>query len=358
MKRRILLQTAAASLAALSVGRAGGAFAQEPRTIRVALSAFQDVSSIYVGIEQGFFTEENIVLDIQKADWPSANELLVGGHVDIANSSDADVILQNANDLGTTLAFPHYFFGGGGLMFSPEAHQWQTYDEVLAANGGDQKAAMNTTLAQAKGSNIGIHVGGGEYATFVSMIQESGLNLEDYTIVNLVQEELPPALLSGSIDIMISGIPQRLAVLRQGYKTLIDQTTLPYTVSHNGFAASRAWVDANWDLAVDFERALMKTMVFIEENPDVAFPIIAEKLREAGTVVEPEDLANVWNNMEFFPSGKDWYLAEVATEGGRFYWRDRFETITRILTEQGQIRPGVTIDFDQVYYGLRVASEM
>jgi len=46
---------------------------------------------------------------------------------------------------------------------------------------------------------------------------------------------LPPALLSGSVDIMIAGIPQRLAVLKEGYATLMDQTAVPSTVAHAGF---------------------------------------------------------------------------------------------------------------------------
>lgn len=72
--------------------------------VRIALSAFQDVNSVHVGIEKGFFEDLGVELDIQNSDWPSANELLVGGHVDLANACESDVMLQNAQGNDTTLA--------------------------------------------------------------------------------------------------------------------------------------------------------------------------------------------------------------------------------------------------------------
>jgi hypothetical protein len=56
---------------------------------------------------------------------------------------------------------------------------------------------------------------------------------------------------------MIAGIPQRLAVLKEGYKTLIDQTSVPSTVAHAGFGTTRAWADANMDLAIRLEGVLL-----------------------------------------------------------------------------------------------------
>src|ERR1700690_3149428 len=72
------------------------AAAQQLKEIHVALSAFQNVNSIYVGIAKGFYEKEGLKLIIQNTDWPGANELLIGEHADIATSSDADIVLQNA----------------------------------------------------------------------------------------------------------------------------------------------------------------------------------------------------------------------------------------------------------------------
>lgn len=335
---------------------ASPASSQELQQVRVALSAFQDVNSIHVGIAQGFYADEGIELVIQNTDWPGANELLIGGHADMATSSDADVILQNARGLDTTLAFPLFYFAGGGLMYDPNRFDWKPLDKVLEENGGDLKAGITEVLTQAKGARVGVSSGGAEYASFIEMVSIAGLQPTDFVIVDLAQEELPPALISGSIDIQISGIPQRLAVLREGYATLMDQTAVPSTVAHAGFATTRAWADANPELVVKIERVILKTLKFIEENPAEAFPIIAEKLREAGTVVTPEDLQGVWNVMEFFPNGKAWYEEKVLTPGGQFYWKDRFETVLENLRAEGRVTD-FAVPLEDVNYGVKIVPQ-
>ncbi len=332
-----------------------GAIAQDLQKVRVGLSAFQDVNTIHVGVAQGFYAEEGIELVIQNTDWPGANELLIGGHVDMATSSDADVILQNARGLDTTLAFPLDSCAGGGLLYHPNAQDWTPLDAILAS-GTDRTAGITQVLTQAKGTRVGVSSGGAEYVSFIEMVSIAGLEPSDFTIVDLAQEELPPALISGSIDIMISGIPQRLAVLREGYATLMDQTAVPSTVGHAGFATTRSWADANPELVVKIERVILKTLAFIEQNPDVGFPIIAEKLREAGTVVTPEDLQGVWNVMEFFPNGKEWYEEKVLTPGGQFYWKDRFETVLKNLQAEGRVTD-FNVPLEDVNYGAKIVPQ-
>lgn len=334
---------------ALAASLSSSSFAADK--VSVGMSAFQDVSSLYVGIEKGFFP--NIEFDIQKTDWPGANELLIGGHVDIATSSDADVILQNAKGIPTTFAFPLFYFAGGGLMYDPKAHaDWKPIKSLLEANGNDVKAAITATLTQAKGAKVGVSAGGGEYASFIEMVTIAGLKPADFTIVDLAQEELPPALLSGSIDIMISGIPQRLAVLREGYATLMDQSSVPSTVAHAGFASTREFVDKNPELAARIEAGILKTLQYIKENPDAAFPIISEKLKEAGTTVSVDDLKGVWNSMEFFPDSPAWYDEKVVAPAGQFYWKARFETVLKNLKAEGRVTD-FNVPLEDLNYGLK-----
>jgi NitT/TauT family transport system substrate-binding protein len=348
-------------VAAYLAGCGGGASQDqgsgELQTVRVGMSAFQDVNTLYVGIEKGFFEEEGIEFDIQRTDWPGANELLTGSQVDIATSSDADVILQNAQGHKTTLAFPLYYFAGGGLMYDPDKHNWKTFEQIKEETGGDNKEAIRETLEQLKGKKVGVSAGGGEYATFVGLIDYAGLSADDFQIVDLAQEELPPALLSGSIDVMISGIPQRLAVLDEGYETLIDQTALPSTIVHAGFAAQRDWVDENPELAAGLQKGIFRTLAYIEKNPDEAFPIISEELRKSGTEMSTEELKGVWNNMEFFPSSKEEYQQQVLQPDGRFYWKDRFQAVVTDLKATGKI-DDVPVSLEQLNYGPKVVKSI
>jgi NitT/TauT family transport system substrate-binding protein len=347
--RSLLLGLGLLGVAALPVT---GGLAQELTKVRVALAAFQDVNTIHVGIAKGFYAEQGIELEIQNTDWPGAQELLIGGHADLAVSSAVDVVLQNASGAETTLTFPLFFFAGSGLNYDAEKHDWKTLNEILPTVGGDMTAAIKATLEQAKGAKVGLRKSS-EYATFIEMLTIADLDPSDYTIIDLAQEELPPALISGSIDIMMGGIPQRLAVIKEGYATLMDQTAVPSTVEHAGFGTTRTWADQNFDLAVKIETAILKTLAYVEENPDESFVIISEKLREAGTVVDAEDLKGVWNVMEFFPNSKAWYMEKVVSPDGQFYWKDRFETVVENLRAEGTIGE-LNVPLEDLIYGLKV----
>lgn len=325
----------------------------ELQTIKLALSPFQDVYSIHVGIEKGFFEEKGIEIEILETDWAGGNDLLVGGQVDLATSSDSDVVLQNANGVETTLAFPVFYFAGAALMYDDEKYDWKTYDQFIE-EGNSEKEAMRLTLKQIKGKKVGLNTSVSEYTSFISMLEHVGLDSSDYEIIDMSQEDLPPALISGSIDVMISGIPQRLAVQKEGYGTLIDQTTLPYTISHNGFAAYRNWIEENHELSLNFQEALFKTLKYIEENPDESFPIIVEKMKNVGTEITVEELKSVWNKMEFFPSSKEFYQRDVMSENGQFYWRDRFQNVINIMEEEGRIEEGVVTDLESLHYALSI----
>jgi NitT/TauT family transport system substrate-binding protein len=331
--------------------------AEDLKEIKIALSAFQNVNSIYVGIAKGFYAEEGLKLSIQTTDWPSANELLIGENVDLATSSDADIVLQNARGVDTTLAFPLFYFAGGGLMYDPKKFKWKTLDQLLPAAGGDITEGIKQALIQAKGARVGVSSGGAEYASFVQMLTVAGLKPSDYTIVDLSQEELPPALIAGSIDIMISGIPQRIAMLKQGYQTLMDQTAVPSTVAHAGFAAHRAWVDKNFDTAVKMEKVILKTLDYCNKNKDDCFAIIADNMRREGTDLTVADLKTEWNIMEFFPDSKKWFQDKVEAENGQFYWKSRLQTVVTNLQAQGRIKDFAT-PLPDLYYGLKVIDAM
>ncbi|MBS4219004.1 ABC transporter substrate-binding protein [Bacillus sp. FJAT-49711] len=327
------------------------------QTVTLALSPFQDVYSIHVGIEKGFFAEEGIELKIQETDWAGGNDLLVGGKVDLATAGDSDIVLQNSNGVDTTLAFPIFYFAGAALMFDNDKYDWKTYDEFLAETN-DDKEAMRLTLEQAKGKKVGLNTSVSEYTSFISMLNHAGLDSKDYEVVDMSQEDLPPALLSGSIDIMISGIPQRLAVQKEGYETLIDQTTLPHTISHNGFAAKREWLEKNPELRQKLLKSFFKTLSYIEENADESFPIIVKHMKKVGTEISDEQLKNVWNKMEFFPSGVEFYENEVLNPEGNFYWEDRFKAVIDIMETEGKIGKGSVTDLPSLHYTVKLVDEI
>lgn len=307
--------------------------------VRIALPAFQDFNSIFVGVENGFYAEEGIELEILQVDEATGHELLVADKVDLAGGSAIKTFLMNAQGVDATFAFPFFYFAGGALMYDPTRFpDWKDHYEYLKETGGDRTRAIRRTLQQATGKRIGASKVGGEYIIFALMLEQAGMKYEDYQIIDLLQEELPPAILANSIDVMLGGLPQRLAVQRLGYKSLLEQTLFPSTIAVSGFLSRRHWVDGNPDLAMKIQRVIFRTLAYIENHPDESFPIISRHLRDAGSVMEVEDLKRVWNVMEIFLSTDEQFAEQVLHPEGRFYWRVRFEAIEDALVAEGGLK--------------------
>ena len=72
--------------------------------------------------------------------------MLIGDNVDIATSSDADIVLQNARGIDTTLAFPLFYFAGGGLMYDPHKFKWKSLNDILPTVGNNMTEAIKQAL--------------------------------------------------------------------------------------------------------------------------------------------------------------------------------------------------------------------
>lgn len=321
-------------------------------TVTLAMSPFQDVISVYVGIDQGFFADEGIEIDIQDAgDFSASNELLVGGHVDLGTSCDPDIILQNGQGIDTTLAFPLFTFAGGALMYDPDRFEFTAFDEFLEQTG-DRTEALRRTLVQIEGLTISDPPSN---PILEQQIVLAGLDPGNFDIIEMAQPDMVPALISGSVDLMRGGIPQRLAALREGYATLVDQTATPETIIHCGYSAHRSWVNEDMNRAHRFQRSLFKTQRYIVENPDEAFEIISDRLREIGTEVLPDELAGVWNVMEFFPNSIEQFERENLAEDGRFYWRARFQYALDGFVDDGTITD-FAVPLEDLYFAERIVN--
>lgn len=313
---------------------------------------------MYVGIEKGFFKDAGIELEIQNTDWPGGNEALIGNHVDLAGFADSELILANAKNIDVTMVLPLFEFAGGAGMYDSKKHpDWKTYDEFLQQANGDRKEALKLTLQQMKGVKIGTLIPGGEYGTLLVMSDYTGLNFKDFNLVNLTQEDLPPALFNGSIDVMLGGIPQRLAALKQGYKVLYDQSALPSTAAHAGFAAHRSWAKDHMDLLVTMQKAIFRTQQYILDNPAESYDIIAKHMRDQGSAEDPKDLYNVWNKMEYFSASKEQYQQEIASPSGKLYWKDRYEELVREFKKDGTLKGDLPVPLEDLNWALQVVDK-
>lgn len=324
--------------------------------VTVALAAFQDVNSIWVGIEKGFYKDAGLEVAIQNTDWPGAQELMIGNHVDIGVTSDPDIVAANAQGQDITLTFPLFFFAGAAMMYDAKRFpDWKPFDTFLQQSNGDKQKALTLTLQQVVGKKIGMQVPGGQYASLLTMAKAAGIAFDQFQIVNLTQEDLPPALFSNSLDIMMGGIPQRLAAIKEGYATLLDATAWPPSIDHAGFGSRLSWAKSHPDIVKKFQEVIFRTQQYILSNPDDAFGIIAKHLQEMGTTVTADQLKGVWNKMEYFVSSKADFEKDVASPDGKFYWKSRMQEVVTNYVAENKIQ-NFNVPLEDMYYALQTVA--
>jgi NitT/TauT family transport system substrate-binding protein len=342
----------AMSIAAVNVA----ATPQKTTTVKLAMSPYQDVTSIHVGIRKGFFKSAGIELKIQNAGgWNASNELLVGGGADIGTSCDFDIIPQNAKKQDTTLAFPLYLAALEALMFFPKDHpDWKTYNQFLKQTG-NKVSALRQTFAQVKGAKIALPPND---PTMLLMIKKAGFKTSDFNIIILDETNMPPALINGSVDLMRGGIPQRIAVARQGARALVDQRVAPETLIHCGYSAHRSWINSHRAVARAFLRAMFKTQRYIVAHKKQSFEIISQELRKQGTQLSAADLAAVWNVMEFFPTSAAQYKRDYIAPTGRYYWRKRWQFVLQGYQADGTVPKSFKTPLADLLYAVRLVKEI
>ncbi len=142
-----------------------------------------DHAALIVAQEKGFFTAQNLAVEVQTpADPNDPPKLVAAGKVGVAVTYQPQLTIHvNAGlpikRIGTLVATP--------------------LNSLVVLKDGPVK-----TLADLKGRKIGYSVGGFEEALLKTMLARAGLKMEDVTLVN-VNFSLSPALLAKQVDAVI-----------------------------------------------------------------------------------------------------------------------------------------------------------
>lgn len=240
----------------------GGAEATPAELTMVIASAVigpkEEVAVYAVAQELGYFTDENLTVDVVNADGSvAAIQAIASGSGDVT-AADAGAILAGAqSNVGVSAI--------GGLV---QNWPWQ----IATLPGSDIKSPEDL-----KGANIGVISLASGSAPFARAFVNSG-GLDAATDVNLlpvgVGAQAQSALESGQVDV--------LALYSQAYAVLENEgmklNYLENTDAFDGlrsitFAASAAAVDAESDVYARFLRAAYKAMLFTAVNPEAAMQI-------------------------------------------------------------------------------------
>jgi NitT/TauT family transport system substrate-binding protein len=246
-------------------GGAGGAGSPGPVTLTVGLIPIADVAPLYLGMNQGFFEEENITLETQFAEGGAAIvPSVISGDYQIGFSNTTSLIIAATQDV------PLQIISQGVLGGATSDEAW---DAVMVAKDSQIESPQDLegkTIAVNTLQNIGP-------VTINTSLDEEGVDYSTVEYVEVPFPEMIPALGAGDVDAVFVVEPFVTQGNAEGARTILlpyVQTTPNLTVAT--YFASRQYIEENGDVVDRFVRAMNKSLEYAQENPDEAREVVLE----------------------------------------------------------------------------------
>jgi ABC-type nitrate/sulfonate/bicarbonate transport system substrate-binding protein len=264
------LRTALAALAVAGTlagcGAFGGAPTQnaEPRpegqAIRVGLptgvTSFAN-ADLAVAIEKGFLSDVGLTVEAQNLRSGVSVVQGVVGALEIGAASIEPVVNASA--------------GGGDVVIIGAYTDKLTVSSVAPAEV--------QAPADLRGRQVGVQeVGAFREVMTRLVLQSAGLTQNDVSYIPVDAQSYNSALVDGRIQNAILQTEQAIAVQRDhpGFHSIAELSDVVPDYHYGTFFVSRAWLQANRDVAVKFMTALTRAHRFMYENKDETVKIVAK----------------------------------------------------------------------------------
>jgi NitT/TauT family transport system substrate-binding protein len=244
--------------------------------LKIGYAPIADAAQIYVGIEKGFFEQENIKVEfVQLGSGPKILEAVSSGSVQIGLSSYVPFIF--ANNAGLNLKA----ITGGAV--EDTNHIEHSY---LVKTDSKIK-----TIKDLEGKRVAINgLKNIDHLIFQEIIEKYNLDLGKIRLVEIPFPQMESVLLSGEVD-MIAAIEPFVtrAIQRKSARILLNNYVdlYPY-VPVAGYVAQNSWLEKNVDLIKRFKNAFDKATDYCLQNPDSTRVIVGKYAK-----LNTEELFNV-----------------------------------------------------------------
>jgi NitT/TauT family transport system substrate-binding protein len=244
-------------------GGGGGDGGGEVTTLKVGVIPIADVAPLYLGMEKGFFREENLEIEPQLAEGGAAIvPSVLSGDYQIGFSNTVSLIIAASKNLPVQIVSQGVLAGTG-----PD----DAWDGVVAAKGTGIKTAKDLegkSIAVNTLNNIGP-------VTINNVMEKQGA---DYTKVKYVEIPFPDmnaALESGRVDAAFEVEPTFSGGKAAGGTVIFSsyvETAPSMTVAT--YFASKQYIESSGDVVDRFKRAMEKSLDYASQNPDEVRKVI------------------------------------------------------------------------------------
>jgi NitT/TauT family transport system substrate-binding protein len=283
-----------------------------PTKLTVGVIPIADVAPLYVGIDQGFFKDENLEIEPKLAEGGAAIiPSVISGDYQIGFSNTTSLIIASSKKL------PVQIISQGVLAGTGDDDAW---DAVVARKGSGIKTPKDLegkTVAVNTLNNVGP-------LTINNAMEKAGA---DYTKIKYIEIPFPDmnaALEAKRVDAAFEVEPAYSGGLAGGGTPVMHSyETLAPNMTVATYFASKDYIAKNGDVIDRFKRAIEKSLEFSAQNPDavrkavgsyteipaeviakIHLPVWKSDLNEP-TIQQVADLAKKYGYVEEVPSMDD-----------------------------------------------------
>jgi NitT/TauT family transport system substrate-binding protein len=246
-------------------GDAGGGAAGSPevKTLKVGVIPIADVAPLYLGMDKGFFADEQLKIEPQLAEGGAAIvPSVVSGDYQIGFSNTTSLIIAASKNLPVQI-ISQGVLGGTG----PD----DAWDGVIVPKGSDIK-----DIKGLEGKTVAVNTLNNVSQVVVNTaLKEAGA---DYTKVKYVEVPFPDmnaALESGRVDAAFQVEPGYSGGLAAGSKNIAnayEEMAPNYTVAT--YFASKQYIADSRDVVDRFTRAMQKSLEYASAHDDEVRAIV------------------------------------------------------------------------------------
>jgi NitT/TauT family transport system substrate-binding protein len=307
-RSRALLRNAWGVAGVLLALFVGGCKPADRTELRIATNPWAPCEFLYLAKERGFFAAEGLeVRLVEHASLSDCRVAFANGQVDAMTGSLVDVLQAREN--------------------SPRSPQVALVTDY--SNGADMilgRAELNS-VADLKGRRVGIELGSLSVFMLARALERAGLKLNDVEMVSCAPDEMKAAMISGSVDAVVTYPPTSVGIEAGGQvRRLFSSAEIPGEVV-DVLAVDAAWLQRDPSLPARLARVMQRALDEARAHPQAAYTFMGQREGLSGAEFE-----QALGGIQLVDAA-----GQQAFLGQRGSLQRSLQDVDRVLRETGQI---------------------